>query len=156
MTEQHRQRVAALVSAVSIVVVLSPVANNLRADARDGFPLSHYPMFSADRGRHQTVTSLVGLDRDGRARPLTYRLAGSGGMNQVRRQIRRMVREDRADELCRRVASRASERSGARYRSLQTVSVVSGTYDFRDYFRGNTDPVKEVRHATCDVQEIER
>jgi len=153
MSELVRQRVSAVFSTVLLVLVLSPVTENFRAEAIDSFPLSYYPMFTADRGQHEPVTYLVGVDRDGVERTLTYRLAGSGGLNQVRKQIRSMVRQRRAGELCAMVAGRAAGLKGARYNSLRAVRIVSGTYDFRDYFSGNTTPVTLVQHATCRIEE---
>lgn len=156
MTDRLRQRSAAWISAVAIATVLWPIADNLRADPVDGFPLTHYPMFTADRGRTMTVTYLVGVDDEGAKRPLTYRLAGTGGLNQVRKQIRRLVLDDRADELCQQVASRVARRTGASYRRLRAVNVVSGRYDFRSYFRGDTEPEREEVHAACAVPERTR
>lgn len=153
MTEQGRQRLSALFSIVVLVLVLSPITEDFRAEAVDSFPLSYYPMFTADRGRHEPVTYLVGVDQHGVERTLTYRLAGSGGLNQVRKQIRSMVRQRRAEELCALVAGRAARRTGAPYNALRAVRIVSGTYDFRDYFSGNTTPVELVQHATCRIEE---
>jgi len=91
-------------SAALLGAVITPVRQNWRPVPRDGFPLSYYPMFSARRRRTGTVTHLVGVDADGRSRVLHYRHAGTGGLNQVRRQIRRSVTEDRADALAERAA----------------------------------------------------
>ena len=65
---------------------------------------------------------LVGLDARGGRRLLPYTLAGTGGLNQVRRQINRAVREGRAEALCRSVASAVAERND----EFGEVAIVQG------------------------------
>jgi len=150
-----RQRAAATFSAALLALVLSPIAENVKTEAADGFPLSHYPMFTADRGAGERVTYLVGVAADGTERRLPYGLAGSGGLNQTRKQITSYVGDGRAQELCDMVAKRASERASRRYRDLRGVRIVSGTYDLRGYFAGQTTPVRTVEHSSCQVPERE-
>ena len=71
-----------------LTAVAAPVLRHRRPGAADDFPLSHYPMFSAKRRRHGRVVHVVVDDADG-SHPLGYRRLGTGGFNQVRRQLTR-------------------------------------------------------------------
>ncbi|HXG83618.1 MAG TPA: hypothetical protein VNI84_06285 [Pyrinomonadaceae bacterium] len=55
----------ALFSVLLLVLVLSPIVENWRAKPTDGFPLSHFPMFTSKRDKMESVTHLVGLDASG-------------------------------------------------------------------------------------------
>lgn len=66
---------------------------------RDSFPVSTYPMFSADRSGKVTVPHVLGLTATGQRRPLHYRHYGTGGLNQVRKQIARAIRQGAADDV---------------------------------------------------------
>lgn len=135
-----------------IGAVLWPVVQNWRRRPRDNFPLSYYPMFSAKRSQRVRVTYLVGHDAHGQRRIISYKLAGPGGMNQVRRQIRRIVRQGRADQLCRAVAGRIAHAQAGPWADLVTVQVVTGTYRLDDYFSGKQSPLSEVVHAEHAVK----
>src|SRR5699024_10288365 len=58
----------------------------------DSFPLSTYPMFSTDRKGRIIVPHVVGLTAEGERILLHHRHYGTGGLNQVRKQIARGVR----------------------------------------------------------------
>jgi hypothetical protein len=149
--DRRGQRWAAVCSVAAVLLVLSPVAENWheRERPRDSFPLSYYPMFSERRGATERVVYLVGLDANGGRRLLNYKYAGEGGLNQVRRQIRRTVGEGRAKELCRQVAEKVARRGDGR---ITAVQVVTGEYDLDDYFTGrNRQPLVEEIHARRDV-----
>jgi hypothetical protein len=133
---------AAVVSVLTVGAVLWPLARNWSREPEDGFPLSHYPMFSARRPKEAVVNYLVGLDARGGRRLLPYTLAGTGGLNQVRRQINRAVREGRAEALCRSVASAVAERNDE-FGEVAIVQVVTGRYRLVGYFAGEKEPVSE-------------
>ncbi len=138
----------ALTGGVALVTaVLWPSRQQRRAaeDQRDGFPLSCYPMFTAKRRRTGTVVHLVGVRADGDRQVLPYPLAGTGGLNQVRRQITRAVRDGRSDTL---LASVAGRREAA---GFSEVRLVSGTYRYDAFFAGDRTPVREGVHAVCPV-----
>lgn len=139
-------------SALTIGAVLWPVTQNWRKEPRDGFPLSYYPMFSARRSKIASVTYLVGLDSRGRRLLLPYAYAGTGGLNQVRRQINRIVREGGADKLCRIVALKVALEKETSLVGVVTVQVVTGRYRLADYFAGAKDPVSERVHASRPVE----
>lgn len=132
--------------------VLWPVRQNWRTERRDGFPLSYYPMFSAQRRRSGTVVHLVGVDAAGAVRVLPHTLVGTGGLNQVRRQVAREVKEGRAAV----VAGRAVDGLRRQGTDLVEVRVVSGTYRYDDFFAGRRTPVREVVHAVRPVASAAR
>lgn len=143
---------AAGLSVLLLAVVAWPVVENGRDKPHDGFPLSYYPMFSHKRDAHYKVTYLVGLDADGHRRAISYKLVGTGGFNQVRRQIRRAAREGRAEALCADVAMRLTQRSA--FADLRQVAVLTGTFVLDGYFQEHQTPIREKTHATCTLPQI--
>ncbi len=141
---------ARLFSLMMVCAVLAPIRNNWGRRQVDSFPFSYYPMFSAKRRSTVKVTHLVGEDNhDNRVR-IPYSCAGSGGLNQVRRQIHRVVRRGHAEELCLRVKDEVIGRK--RFGQVATVQVVTGTYHLDDYFSGrNKQPLKEKLHASLEA-----
>jgi hypothetical protein len=134
-----------------LVVVASPVVENWRWPPRDDFPLSYYRMFSEDRADAQRLTYLVGLDEQGGRYLIPYPLAGAGGMNQVRRQINKLVDQGQAPGLCRSVAARVA-RAGSRMAQVRTVEVTTGTFRMSGYFTGRQVPTTENVRARCSVE----
>lgn len=137
-------------SLLLLVLVLSPITENWEGSPDDGFPLSYYPMFTTDRDGDQRVTFLAGTDAAGQRHLLSYTLAGTGGFNQVRRQIRKRARED-ADELCAAVAAEIVREDDDVHAGLTEVHVIRGRFLFDDYFAGNKEPVSENVYATCAI-----
>lgn len=145
-------RLASGASILTLGAVLWPIVQNWRRTPSDGFPFSYYPMFSAKRTEKSRVAYLVGLEADGTRHLLHYRYAGSGGHNQVRRQIRRMTVEGRAEELCERVIANLARQGPRLHRKLATVQVVIGEYLLDDYFGGGSrEPLREKVYATVAV-----
>ena len=139
-------------SLAMLATVSWPVVENWKAAPRDSFPLSYYRMFSEDRADRQRLTYLVGLDDRGGRYLIPYQFAGTGGMNQVRRQINRRVEQGGAVELCRSVASRL-RRSLRRPPGVDAVEVITGTFRMSTYFSGNRAPLEENVRARCAVGE---
>jgi len=139
-------------SLLTVGAVLWPVAQNWRKEPKDSFPLSYYPMFSAKRSESAKVNYLVGVGARGERYLLPYAYAGTGGLNQVRRQINRILRKGGADRLCRLVAENVAQEKEGRFADVVTVRVVTGEYRLTDYFTGKRDPVSEVVHASCPVE----
>ncbi len=119
-----------------------------REHRTDGFPLSYYPMFTAQRKQTGTVVHLVGIDATGRRRVLLYSHAGTGGLNQVRRQLRKAVATGRAEQVARTVAHSVGRRGT---RGVCEVRVVSGTYRYDEFFAGQPGCVRETVHASASV-----
>lgn len=147
------RRLASVTSLLAVGAVLWPIVQNWRRVPSDGFPLSYYPMFNVKRSGKARVTFLVGVGANGERYPLHFRYAGSGGQNQVRRQIYRMVNEGRAGELCERVIAKLARENPRLHRRLAAVQAVTCTYRLDDYFGGGSrQPLRERIHATVVVQ----
>jgi hypothetical protein len=125
--------------------------------AHDSFPLSTYPMFSTDRKGRVTVPHVIGITADGQRVPLHYRHYGTGGLNQVRKQIARAVRRGDAAQIAQRYADALASPTRTLRRSeaaVQRVLVVRSRFSFDAYFdqdAPSTTPVRETIHAQCDV-----
>ncbi len=136
----HARRLAATYSLALLAAVIAPIRQNWRPEPRkDGFPLSYYPMFSARRRSTATVYSLIGVGADGTRIRLPHRIAGTGGLNQVRRQINRCVAEGRTDELCQRAAReliRRNRREASPFAAIISVDLVASKFRLEDCFTG--------------------
>jgi hypothetical protein len=150
------KRLAGGLSLLVIAALLRPLLEHRRPEPRDSFPLSHYPMFSAKRPKRARLTYLVGIDSAGQRTCLPYRCAGVGGLNQVRRQINRAVREGRVDDLCEAVAASSTLHQPGSLAGIVEARVVSGEYRVDDYFAGNRTPMKETVLAARPVRREER
>jgi hypothetical protein len=151
LRERAARTLAALASAALLAAVLSPIAQNWSRAPRDGFPLSHYPMFSKARSPVYRLTYVVGFDAHGGKRPLPHQLVAPGGMNQVRKQIARFLsgEEGGARALCRAVVERIERLRPPGLPRLTRVSVVTGSYRLDDYFAGERAPLRERTRASC-------
>ncbi|MGJ7440659.1 hypothetical protein [Aquipuribacter sp. MA13-6] len=134
-----------------LLVVLAPVRHNWGRSPRDSFPLSHYPMFSARRRATARVVHPVGIRSDGTRSRLSYHYCGTGGFNQVRRQLRRAVKDGRAAQVVTDVALSVAAAARAEDTDVVAVEVVTGTYRYRSWFSGDHEPEKVVAHARADV-----
>ena len=142
-----------LLSIAMIGAVLSPIAENWRQDPRDNFPLSYYPMFSLRRAETSRLSYPVGFDARGNRYQIPYTLVGAGGLNQVRRQITKIVEGGRAADLCLSVGSRVARRTTRPLADVVRIQIATGTYRLSDYFTGkDKTPVVERVHASCDVR----
>jgi len=150
-----RSYLKAWVGAVSIVVmgiVVSPVAQNWSNAPEDNFPLSYYPMFTKSRDDLVKIIHVVGLDADGNPYRIRYNVLGSGGMNQVRKQLRRQVKAGDADALCRDVAKYLSERKSGPLSRIESVAVVTSSFDLDQFVQGIGSPSRQIVEATCPVE----
>ena len=143
--------VAGALGVLLMGATLAPIAQNWRAQPRDSFPFSYYPMFSEKRGDKYEVNYMVGLDGQGAEHVISYQLAGRGGLNSTRRQINKLVRQQQADRLCRSVADRVARETEPPYSEIRTVQIVTGWFRFADYFAGNKTPASKRVHASCEV-----
>lgn len=122
--------------------------------ARDSFPLSTYPMFSADRKGRIIVPHVVGMTADGERIVLHYRHFGTGGLNQVRKQIARGVRRGDAAKIAQRYADALAVSKRRRDATIVRVLVVRSRFQFNDYFSNTAQakvPEKETVYAQCLV-----
>ncbi|HEX6312999.1 MAG TPA: hypothetical protein VF152_15400 [Acidimicrobiia bacterium] len=133
-------------SLLAAAVVLVVVAPALRPDAPDGYPLSTYPMFAADRGREVDVATAVGLDGDGnvvRLDPET--IADTDEVVLAAATVWQAIGAGAEARLCAEIADRVAGGS------LAAVEVRGETYDSIRYFDGEESPAEVVTHARCAV-----
>jgi hypothetical protein len=158
---------ALVAGVVFAAVVLSPVRHYFNGKDKlkeDSFPLSTYPMFSDNRKDRTRIPHVAGFTADGVRIVPHHSHFGAGGLNQVRKQITRMVRQGRSVEVAQRYAdSLAGQRqrplagrgSGAQRRRTEAgivrVEVVRSRYFFDTYYDGNTIPQTETVHARAEV-----
>ncbi len=101
-------------------------------------------MFSHKREATYKVNYFVGYDKEGRRYRIPYRFAGSGGFNQVRRQINKKVKRGQTKALINQVAERLVKHSGPPYNRITRVALVTGEYHLDDYFlRHQKTPLHE-------------
>jgi hypothetical protein len=108
-------------------------------------------MFTAKRKASGQVTHLVGVTADGETRFLPHGLAGSGGLNQVRRQLARSARRGAADRVCAAVAAKVAASGERGLADLVEVRVVTCEYRFDDFHAGRRAPMTERIHARLAV-----
>ena len=146
------RRRAAFFSLAAIALILAPLAENLSEKPKDDFPLSYYPMFTAKRRDATTVRHALAVRSNGEVFPLKYKFLGTGGMNQVRRQTRKIVREGGAEMLCHRAAKRVARSSRKSVADVVEIRIVTRRYSLDGFFGGDTTPLKETINATCKVE----
>jgi hypothetical protein len=131
---------------VATAVVLVMVAPALRSDAPDGFPLSTYPMFTADRGREVELATAVGVEGDGtvvRLDPGT--IADTDEVMLASATVGRAVGLGSDARLCAEIADRLKDGTPG------TVEVRTETYDSVEYLAGDTEPLAVEVHTRCEV-----
>lgn len=136
-----------LASAVVLALVMLPWATG-----HDGFPLSNYPMFAAARPQQLELAHVVGIDRDGVARPLAPRWLGTPEVMQAAQTARQAARNPAAaQQLCARVAAALAEAG----EPIDSVEVRTDRYDVIAYWADGTVRAGRL-HARCDVDGGER
>ena len=146
------KRLAAYFSAALVGAVLWPIQQNWRDKPRDNFPLSYYPMFSNKRDAVETFYYVVGKDAQGQRHYVKYQWIGDGGGNQVRRQLRRIINEGRAQELAHKVAKRVAARDNSPWTDVVSVEVCKGKYDVDAFFHNRKEAVSEKVTAFAQVE----
>ena len=150
--ERCEKAFAGTLSLGLIAGVLWPLRQNWCERPRDSYPFSYFPMFSAKRRKRVRERYFVGLDPSGRRRLIPYTYFAGGGLNMVRRQLRRLVIAGRAEDVGRRVADNLAREPDGPFADVVTVQVVAGEYRLADYFTGDKEPLSERVHATCEVE----
>ncbi len=148
----RQRRTAAVFSVGLVALVMSPIFRNCVEEPEDGFPLSHFPMFSKRRGQELEVTHFAGLEADGTRKIVPFRyMGGVSGLNTGRKQIMRLVSEGSSGKLCERVARNVAASPDPELASIARVRVVTGHYAYASFFAGEIAPSREVTHAECAV-----
>ncbi|MBQ4819291.1 hypothetical protein [Aquimarina sp. MMG016] len=141
---KYSQQQAILISISIIVLILSPILENWASKPNDNFPLSYYPMFSKKRNATYGLYYFVGYDSNQNRYKIPYKLAGTGGFNQVRRQIKKAARSDNAKVFTQKVAERIAAKKKYPYAKLKRIELVKGYYHLEKYFlKLDTLPVHE-------------
>jgi hypothetical protein len=138
------------VAAWSLGLLLAVLWPILRDPPQDGFPLSNYPMFSADRrSADAEIGHVVGFSREGRHRPVPPELLGTEEIMQASQTVRVAIRGGFAGELCRSTAARVQ--ADPAYADIERLEVRMDWYDALAYFAGDTKPRRTHVHARCPV-----
>jgi hypothetical protein len=149
------RRGATLLAAVMLGAVLYPLRQYLRPEGqrKDGFPLSFYPMFSAKRRETVRVNYGIGIDADGNRRYLPHGVLGVGGLNQIRRQLNRVVREDRIEPYAEVIAARVALRPDLA--DVVRIEIVTGEFNIDECFLNHKIEGTEEVRAGADVVRID-
>lgn len=140
----HSKLSATIASTLLLIVVAWPVLENWHPQAKDDFPLSYYPMFSAKRDSTSRLRYFVGYDSTGRRHCISHNYIGKGGMNQVRRQINKYARQGSGQKLAKKVARRVAKSREWPFCQLTYLELVEGEYHVDNYFiRGDKTPLSE-------------
>ncbi|AXT59652.1 hypothetical protein D1816_04535 [Aquimarina sp. AD10] len=143
------------ISTIAIVLVLSPIIENWADKPKDSFPLSYYPMFSKKRNATYPIYHFVGYDSDQKRYIIPYTFAGTGGFNQVRRQIKKAAKSENAYQFTQKVAERISNKKGHPYSALERIELIKGYYHLENYFlKKDTLPVHERKIAIYKIQRL--
>lgn len=138
-------------STVVLGAVLWPLAQYRRPlrERVDGFPLSWYPMFSARRPQKAGINYAVGVRADGTRCYLPSRMLGPAGINQVRRQLNRVIREGSAQGHAATIAARVASHQGLR--DVERIEIVRGRFDLDRCFLERAVRGKERALASVPV-----
>lgn len=140
---------AAAVAAAALGAALSPLARGLH---HDSFPLSNYPMFTAEQPATASFVRALGVDTAGAQRVLGPELAGGTvEVIHANRTLRRALREGRADEMCGEIAARVAAEPPEP--EIVTVLIVVERYDVVAALRaGDPRPIRRDERARCAVE----
>ena len=156
MQWQNNSRLPVIIFSLAILLlVLSPITQNWSSDPQDDFPLSYYPMFTKARRERTSIYHPIGFQADGTTVNLRRHLAGSGGMNQIRRQMRKMVKQGRAQELGERIVQRVARSDKPELAAIESVAIVTSRYNIDAYFQGDRQPVRRQEHVRIPVDRTE-
>jgi hypothetical protein len=143
---------ASVFSLLLLAAIAWPVGENWKPKPKDEFPLSYFPMFSFKREAVQELSYFVGYDAQNQRYCIPYDYIGSGGFNQVRRQLNKKVRRDKGPQLTEKVAKRLSSCRLAPYNELVRVDLVTGRYHLDNYFlTGDKNPLAETVIASKTI-----
>lgn len=132
----HLSKPFALFFSVAVLfAILLPVRENWKDKPKDRFPLSYFPMFSSKRDSICTVNYFVGYDTMGNRYYIPHALVGSGGFNQVRRQVNKKVRSENVEKITQKVAKKVAKCQEVPYCHLVRIALVRGDFDLNNYFQ---------------------
>jgi hypothetical protein len=138
---------------VLVALIMYPVKENWSAKPVDDFPFSYYPMFAKKRGKTYKIYHAVGYNAKGERHFIPYKMLGTGGFNQVRRQVsKRCKSKSGSAKLVARVARRLGKNPGLFDEPMVRVDLVKCTYDLDAFFvQKQHRPLKEKVIVTASV-----
>ena len=144
-----RRAYAFTVSVVFVIAVLLPVFGDTRSDS---FPLSTYPMFSGLSDSTTSIDHVVAVAEDESRTPLPPESVANEEVLQAMVIISGAIHQgpEATEALCRKAALWVYE---ARWENIETVEVLTDSFDSLDYFDGDKTPISSVLHARCVVEE---
>ena len=140
-------------SALVLAAVLSPLRLDPQDPSQDSFPLSTYPMFSYDRGRHASVTVALALGPDGHEAAIPPSFVATSETMQAMKTLAKSVREGgpRARELCAAIARRVADSPEPELATATHVAFVRASFDAIDYLAGERKPLSRDIRLRCRV-----
>jgi hypothetical protein len=150
---RYTKRQTVIVGSILLSLVMCPIVQNWTKKPVDSFPLSYYPMFSKKRGETYGLYYVMAYDSLGTKKRLPYHIAGTGGFNQVRRQINKAHKIDGGRPFLKKVGKRLAKKDKSLYERLVKIELVKGYYHLENYFlRNDTLPLLERKIASYQIE----
>lgn len=113
-------------------------------------------MFAKKRSQNYGLYYVVGVDTLEERIRIPYKLAGTGGFNQVRRQINRAGKSEKGQPFLKKTANTIAKKNSRLYGKLTSLELVKGYYSLEGYFlKSDTLPVLERKIATYKIKSDE-
>lgn len=142
-------------SALMLFLVWMPIQENWQTPPVDSFPLSYYPMFSFERKEFAHVTHPNGFTKDQERITIPLEYLGVGGMNTIRKQLRKIIHFDEArrKEYCLNILQQVIESNDPQLQQIVEIRLITGLYFIADYYEGKKLPRSESLHMSCHRDE---
>jgi hypothetical protein len=130
---------------VTVVVSLVLLAPALWPDPGDDFPISTYPMFTAERGRVVDIDTAVLLDGEERHRLSPEIVGGTDEIVSAAVAVSRAIAGGDAalDRLCAEIAVRVA--------GPGSIEIVTERHDAVSLLQEGAEPIAVTVHARCPV-----
>lgn len=132
-----------MVTVAAVVAVLAPA---LWPGAEDDFPLSTYPMFTAERGRVVDLDTAVLVDDDGRHRLSPEAVGGTDEVVSAAVTVSRAIAA--GDVALARLCAEIADRVGP---DRATVEIVTERHDAVALLRDGAPAVAVTVHERCEA-----
>jgi hypothetical protein len=130
---------------VTVVVGLVVVAPALLPDPADDFPISTYPMFTAERGEVVDIDTAVRVDDAGRHRLSPETVGGTDEIVSAAVTVSRAIAGGDAalTRLCGEIAARVDDPG--------TIEIVTERHDAVALLQDGTEPLGVTVHQRCEA-----
>ena len=144
-------RFGLIFSGLMLFLVWWPVQENWHQPPVDNFPLSYYPMFSFERKEFAHVTHPIGYTQDQKRITIPLEYIGVGGMNTVRKQLRKIIHldEEHRKQYCLSILQKINESGDQQLQQIREIRLITGIYYIADYYQGQKLPRSEDLHMKC-------